>query len=248
MPGRNVLWQFRFHLSLYLPGHLFQRQFAQLQDIVGLEEVIQCNGNFFGCIYFTRYQPVYQLIRGQVYVHYLISHLQHLIRYPLGYLYTCYRFYPVIKAFKVLYIYRADHADAGVKYVQYILPALFIFTAGYVSVCQLIYQYHFRVLIQHRLQVHFFKEFPFIKCAVACYRRQSFCQGLRFRPVMGFNEADLHIDPVFHQGMSLLQHPVSLAHPGAHTYVYLELPTLGAADKLNEVFRRGLLFVSHNNI
>ena len=72
------------HLLLHAQRHLFQRQFAQLQQVVLREEVAERRGDLVGPVDLSGLQPRDQFVGREVDVHHFVGHRQHAVRDPLA--------------------------------------------------------------------------------------------------------------------------------------------------------------------
>src|SRR5579863_1284335 len=144
----------------------------------------------------------------------------------------------------MLNIHRTDHVDPRIQDFHHILPALFVLTPLDIRMRQLIDDHHLRMKIDHRLHIQFIQFFTLIEQLPPWQNRQSLQLQLRLLPPMCLDIPDLHIYPVTHQSLRLLQHSVRLPYPGAHADIDLELAPPRLTDQLQEMLH---ILISHSS-
>ena len=228
-------------LFLHAQGHLLECQFAQLQDIVLREEVVERRRDLVGAVDFPRFQPLYQLVGREVDVHHLVGRGQHAVRHALADLDPGDLLHGFVQAFDMLDIDRRYDADSGVEQLHHVLPPFGIAAAFDVGVGQLVHDHDFGMEVQDGLRVHLFQLLALVEEPAARHERKPFGEGFRFGAAVRFDVTDADVHACVEQLMRLLQHAVGLAYPGAHADVYLELSPVRAADQLQKPLNAAFL-------
>ena len=155
----NLILYFLFHSQ----GNLLQCKFTELQDILGLKEIIECSLYFFRLIYLSSFKSGYQFFGRKINIYDLISLLKNAIGNTLLHFNTCDILHLFIHTLDVLNVDCRNHVNPFIKQCHHILPTFLIQASFHIGMCQFVYNYNFGMNTDNRFQIHLLELFPLIK-------------------------------------------------------------------------------------
>ena len=222
------------HLLLHAQRHLFQRQFAQLQQVVLREEVAERRGDLVGAVDLSGFQPFDQLVGREVDVHHLVGHRQHAVRDPLADLDARDLLDDLVQPLDMLDVDGRNDADPCVENLHHVLPPLGVFAPLDVGVGQFVHDDDLGAEVDDGLRVHLLQFLALVEESAARHERKPFDKGFRSGAAVRFDVADADVDARVEQLAGLLQHAAGLAHAGAHADVDLELAAVRTPDQFQK--------------
>ena len=208
----------RLHVGPHLVVHPGcgppEGEFAQGNEIAGLEELPDGHGGLFGDVDLSFAQTLEELFGGDIHQADLGGLVEQPVRNRLPDHDPGDLGHHVVEALEVLDIDRGVDVDAGPEKLLHILPPLLVTGAGGVGVGQFVHQDDLGLPGKHRIKVHLREGDPLVRDQGWRNDLQPFQEGVGLRTAVGLHVPRHHV-PTFEPPLAgRLQHGIGLPHPG----------------------------------
>ena len=223
------------HLLPHTQCHLLEGQLAQLQDIVGLEEIVECCLYLLFGIYLTSLQALHKFLCCKVDIHNLVGLPDYTVGDAFPHVDTHHCPHLVIQALYVLYVDSRENIDAGIQKFHHILPSLGMAATLHIGVGEFVDNHYLGMHLQDGVEVHLLYLLTLVEYLLPWYDRQPPERPHRVRAAMCLYITYTHVGATAQHLTGILEHTVCLAHSRNHPDVYLEPSTVRPPYEVKEM-------------
>ena len=238
----------RLHLAEQLLVHSLGRspqcKFAQSGQIGRREEMLERALGLFGNVDFPFFQPLNQIVGGEVDQLDGVGTIEHGIRHRFTHAHVGDLRHDVVEAFNVLNIDRGIDVDAAVHQLFDVEVAFRVAAPLHIGMGELVHQHDLRPPGDNAVEIHFLERLALVVDAPAGNDLEPRHQCFSLAPAMRLHRADNDVVAVLFARMRLLKHFVGLADAGggADEDAKLADASFFAPRRFKQCFRRGPLF------